>query len=60
MKELKIVLKAEGQGSVEALRQSLERLSNDEVRVMVIHAGVGAITESDAMLAAASNAVIII
>jgi len=59
MKELKIVLKAEGQGSVEALRQSLERLSNDEVRVMVIHAGVGAITESDAMLAAASNAVII-
>ena len=47
------------QGSVEAVRQSLEKLSNDEVRVRTIHGGVGAITETDVMLASASNAIII-
>ncbi|MBQ7548557.1 MAG: translation initiation factor IF-2 [Clostridia bacterium] len=59
MKELGIVVKADVQGSAEAVRQSLEKLSNDEVRVRVIHAGVGAPSESDVMLAAASNAIII-
>ncbi|NLY74755.1 MAG: translation initiation factor IF-2 [Firmicutes bacterium] len=59
IKELKIVLKADVQGSVEAIRQSLERLSNDEVRVKVIHGGVGGIGEGDVMLASASNAIVI-
>lgn len=59
IKELNIVVKADVQGSVEAVRQSLERLSNEEVRVRIIHGGVGAVTESDVMLAAASNAIII-
>ncbi|HHW11640.1 MAG TPA: translation initiation factor IF-2 [Firmicutes bacterium] len=59
MKELNIVLKADVQGSVEAIQSSLERLSNDEVRVRVIHGGVGAISESDVMLASASGAIII-
>lgn len=59
IKELKIVLKADVQGSVEAIRQSLERLSNEEVRVKVIHGGVGGIGEGDVMLASASNAVVI-
>lgn len=59
IKELKIVLKADVQGSVEAIRQSLERLTNDEVRVKVIHGGVGGIGEGDVMLASASNAVVI-
>lgn len=59
MKELKIIVKADVQGSVEAVRQSLEKLSNDEVRVNVIHSGVGAIRESDVMLASASNAIIV-
>ncbi len=59
VKELNIVVKADVQGSVEAVRQSLERLSNEEVRVRIIHGGVGAITESDVMLASASNAIII-
>ncbi|MFV0314701.1 MAG: translation initiation factor IF-2 [Anaerotignum sp.] len=59
MKELNIVVKADVQGSVEAVRQSLVRLSNEEVRVRIIHGGVGAITESDVMLASASNAIII-
>ena len=59
MKELSIILKADVQGSVEAMRQSLEKLSNDEVRVRVIHGGVGTVTESDVMLATASNAIII-
>lgn len=59
MKELKIIVKADVQGSVEAVRQSLEKLSNDEVRVNVIHGAVGAISESDVMLAAASNAIIV-
>lgn len=59
MKELQIIVKADVQGSVEAVRQSLEKLSNDEVRVNVIHGGVGAISESDVMLASASNAIIV-
>ena len=59
LKELNIVVKADVQGSVEAIRQNLEKLSNDEVRVRVIHGGVGAIVESDVMLANASNAIII-
>ena len=59
MKELKIIVKADVQGSVEAVRQSLEKLSNDEVRVNVIHGAVGAINESDVMLANASNAIIV-
>ncbi len=59
VKELKIVVKADVQGSVEAIKQSLEKLSNDEVRVSIIHGGVGTITESDVMLASASNAIII-
>ncbi len=59
VKELNIVVKADVQGSVEAVHQSLERLSNEEVRVRIIHGGVGAITESDVMLASASNAIII-
>ncbi len=59
MKELQIIVKADVQGSVEAVRQSLEKLSNEEVRVKVIHGGVGAINESDVMLANASNAIIV-
>ena len=59
VKELKIIVKADVQGSVEAVRQSLEKLSNDEVRVNVIHGGVGAINESDVMLASASSAIIV-
>ncbi|MEW6229934.1 MAG: EF-Tu/IF-2/RF-3 family GTPase, partial [Bacillota bacterium] len=59
IKELNLILKADVQGSVEALKQSLENLSTDEVKVNVIHSGVGAITESDVMLASASNAIII-
>ena len=59
LKELDIVVKADVQGSAEAVKQSLEKLSNDEVKVKVIHAGVGAISKSDVMLANASNAIII-
>ena len=59
VKELPIVVKADVQGSVEAVRQSLEKLSNEEVTVKVIHGGVGAISESDVSLASASNAIII-
>ncbi len=59
LKELPIVVKADVQGSVEAVSQSLQKLSNDEVVVKIIHGGVGAITESDVSLAAASNAIII-
>ena len=59
VKELKIIVKADVQGSVEAVRQSLEKLSNEEVRVAVIHCGVGAVNESDVMLANASNAIIV-
>lgn len=57
--ELKIIVKADVQGSVEAVKQSLEKLSNEEVRVNVIHGGVGAINESDIMLANASNAIVV-
>ncbi len=59
LKELNIIVKADVQGSVEAVRQSLVKLSNEEVVVKVIHAGVGAINESDVILASASNAIII-
>ncbi|MCH5303523.1 MAG: translation initiation factor IF-2 [Ruminococcus sp.] len=59
MKELKIIVKADVQGSVEAVRQSLEKLTNEEVRVNVIHGAVGAVNESDVMLANASNAIIV-
>lgn len=59
VKELHLILKADVQGSVEALAQSLEQLSTDEVKVQIIHQGVGAITETDILLASASNAVII-
>ena len=58
-KELALIVKADVQGSVEALKASLEKLSNDEVNVRVIHGGVGAINESDVMLAASSNAIIV-
>lgn len=59
VKELNIIIKADVQGSVEALKQSLEKLSNDEVKIKAIHGGVGAITETDVMFASASNAIII-
>ena len=59
MKDLNIIVKADVQGSVEAVRQSLERISNEEVRVNIIHGAVGAVTESDVMLASASNAIIV-
>ena len=59
LKQLNLIVKADVQGSVEALKQSLEKLSNDEVRVQVIHANVGAVTESDVTLAKVSNAIII-
>ncbi len=59
MKELKVIVKADVQGSVEAVRQSLEKLTNEEVRVHVIHGAVGAVSESDVMLANASNAIIV-
>lgn len=59
IKELNIVVKADVQGTIEALKASLEKIKNDEVKVAVVHAGVGAITESDVMLASAANALII-
>lgn len=59
IKELNVIIKADVRGSIEALRQSLEKLENEEVRVNIIHAGVGGITESDIMLASASNAIVI-
>ena len=59
IKELPIIVKADVQGSVEAVKQSLEKLSNDEVRVKVIHGAVGAVSEGDVMLASASNAIIV-
>ena len=59
MKDLNLIVKADVQGSVEAVRQSLERITNEEVRVNVIHGAVGAVTESDVMLASASNAIIV-
>ena len=59
LKELTIIVKADVQGSAEAVKSSLEKLSNDEVRVRVIHSGVGAISETDVMLASTSNAIIV-
>ncbi|MBR7076897.1 MAG: translation initiation factor IF-2, partial [Lachnospiraceae bacterium] len=59
LKELEVIIKADVQGSVEAIKESLEKLSNDEVVVKVIHSGVGNVNESDAILASASNAIII-
>ena len=59
MKDFNIIVKADVQGSAEAVKSSLEKLSNEEVRVQVIHSGVGAISESDVMLAATSNAIIV-
>ena len=59
VKELPIIVKADVQGSVEAVKQSLEKISNDEVRVRVIHGAVGAVSESDVMLAMASGAIIV-
>ena len=59
MKELNVIVKADVAGSVEAVKQSLEKLSNDEVRVRTLHGGVGGVTESDVMLANASNAIIV-
>ena len=59
VKDLNLIIKADVQGSVEAVRQSLEKLSNEEVRVHTIHGGVGAITETDVMLASTANAIII-
>ena len=59
IKDLNLIIKADVQGSVEAVRQALEKLSNDQVRVKCIHGGVGGISESDVMLASASNAIII-
>lgn len=59
LKELNLIIKADVQGSVEALRQSLEAIKSEEVRIVVVHAAVGAINESDVMLASASNAIII-
>ena len=59
MKNLNLIVKADVQGSVEAVKSSLEKLSNDEVRVRVIHGGVGAINESDVMLASTSQAIIV-
>ncbi|MGE5599656.1 MAG: translation initiation factor IF-2, partial [Bacteroidota bacterium] len=60
LKELKVIVKADVHGSVEALRQSLERIANEQVKVSVIHGGIGAITETDVMLASADTNVIII
>ena len=59
MKDLNIIVKADVQGSAEAVKASLEKLTNEEVRVRVIHCGVGAVNESDVMLAATSNAIIV-
>ncbi len=59
VKELRLVIKADVQGSVEALTESLERLSTDEVKLKVIHSSVGGVTESDVMLASASNAIVL-
>ena len=59
MKTLNLIVKADVQGSAEAVKSSLEKISNDEVRVRVIHSAVGAISESDVMLAATSDAIIV-
>lgn len=59
IKDLNIIIKSDTRGTIDAIRQSLEKLENDKVRVNIIHGGVGGITESDVMLASASNAIII-
>ena len=59
IQDLNIIIKADVRGSIEALAQSLEKLDNEEVKINIIHGGVGGITESDIMLASASNAIII-
>jgi translation initiation factor IF-2 len=59
VKELRLVLKGDVQGSIEPLRESLERLSSPEIKLRVIHSGVGGVSESDVMLASASNAIIL-
>ena len=59
VKELNIILKADVQGTAEAIRQSIEKISTEEVQLKVIHSGVGAITDSDIMLSSASNAIVI-
>lgn len=59
VKDLNIIIKADGRGSIEALAHSLEKLDTEEVRISIIHSGVGGITESDIMLASASNAIVI-
>ena len=59
IKDLNIIIKGDGRGSIEALASSLEKLNTDEVKINIIHAGVGGITESDVMLASASNAIVI-
>jgi len=59
IKDLNIIIKADGRGSIEALAQSLEKLDTDEVRISIIHSGVGGISENDIMLASASNAIVI-
>lgn len=59
IKELNIIIKADVRGTIDAIKQSLEKLENEEVKVNIIHGGVGGITESDVMLASASNAIII-
>ena len=59
IKDLNLIIKADVQGSAEAVKQALEKLSNDQIRVQIIHDGVGAVTESDVLLAVASNAIII-
>src|SRR5690606_24853978 len=59
VKQLNLIIKADGQGSIEALKQSLEKCSTEEIEVRIIHGAVGAITESDVMLASASDAIII-
>src|SRR5699024_3736262 len=59
LKELNVIVKADVQGSVEAVKQSLLKIENDEVRVKIIHGAVGAVNDSDVMLANASNAIIV-
>ena len=59
LKQLNLIVKADVQGTAEALKQSLEKLSNEEVKVKVIHASTGAVTESDVQLAKAASAIII-
>ena len=59
VKELPVIIKADVQGSAEVLRETLSKLGNEDVKIRIIHAGVGAVNESDILLASASNAVVI-